>query len=217
MEELRGLDDTTTNESSELPWWRSPLNVSLAALLLLVAGFALGTFVPRGDDPTVHNSVDTGFLQDMRIHHEQAITMAVVYRSIASTGSRLDPLMSNIALEIMMDQGTETGRMVQLLRLFGESETNESDSTMAWMGHPLPMDMMPGLATDAQLTELRDSRGKDADRLFGTLMIAHHQGGIDMAKYAAARAANPEVRLLAKAIIKAQTGEIAELRKLTGG
>ena len=217
MEELRGLDDTTTNESSELLWWRSPLNVSLAALLLLVAGFALGTFVPRGDDPTVHNSVDTGFLQDMRIHHEQAITMAVVYRSIASTGSRLDPLMSNIALEIMMDQGTETGRMVQLLRLFGESETNESDSTMAWMGHPMPMDMMPGLATDAQLTELRDSRGKDADRLFGTLMIAHHQAGIDMAKYAAARAANPEVRLLAKAIIKAQTGEIAELRKLTGG
>jgi uncharacterized protein (DUF305 family) len=107
--------------------------------------------------------------------------------------------------------------MIQLLRLFGEAETNESDSTMAWMGHPMPMDMMPGLATDAQLTELRDSRGKDADRLFGTLMIAHHQGGIDMAKYAAARAANPEVRLLAKAIIKAQTGEIAELRKLTGG
>ena len=64
-----------------------------------------------------------GVLAGHRIHHEQAITMAVGYRSIASTGSRLDPLMSNIALEIMMDQGTETGRMVQLLRLFGESET----------------------------------------------------------------------------------------------
>ena len=208
---------TDAETTTALPWWRSPLNVSLVALLLVLAGFVLGTFIPRGDDPAVHNEVDTGFLQDMRIHHEQAIAMSVVYRSIASTGSRLDPTLSTIALEITMDQGMETGRMVQLLRLFGEAETNESSSVMAWMGHPMPLEEMPGLATDEQLNELRNARGNDADARFATLMVAHHEGGIEMARYALSHARNPEVKALAQSMIKAQTGEVAELRKLAAG
>ena len=203
-------------DTTPLPWWRSPLNITLAALLLVLSGFVLGTVIPRGDDPTVHNYVDTGFLQDMRIHHEQAIAMSVVYRSIASTGSKLDPLLSTIALEITMDQGMETGRMVQLLRLFGEAETNESDKVMGWMGHAMDLEMMPGLASDAQLNDLRNARGHDADTLFATLMIAHHEGGIHMAEFAADNARNPEVKALAAAMIKAQTGEITELKKLAG-
>jgi len=216
MSESRSDVNDTHEGTIALPWWRSPLNVSLLALLLVLAGFVLGTVIPRGDDPAVHNNVDTGFLQDMRIHHEQAIAMSVVYRSIASTGSRLDPMLSTIALEISMDQGMETGRMVQLLRLFGEAETNESSQVMGWMGHAMDLGMMPGLATDEQLNELRNARGKDADTLFGALMISHHEGGIHMAEYAAVHAKNPEVKALAKAMIKAQTGEIAELKKLTG-
>ena len=212
MSNSAGTDDGTT----VLPWWRSPLNMVLVALLLVTAGFALGTVVPRGDDPTVHNSVDTGFLQDMRIHHEQAITMAIVYRSIAATGTQLDPGLMTVALEVHMDQGVESGRIVQLLRLFGEAETNESSQVMGWMGHPMAMEMMPGLATDAQMLELKNARGADADRLFATLMIAHHEGGIDMARYAAEHGRNSEVRALAAAMIKAQTGEIAELNRLIG-
>jgi uncharacterized protein (DUF305 family) len=154
MSDSRSDNNDNREGTSALPWWRSPLNVSLMGLLLVLAGFVLGTVIPRGDDPTVHNNVDTGFLQDMRIHHEQAITMSIVYRSIASTGSRLDPLLSTIALEITMDQGMETGRMVQLLRLFGEAETNESTQVMGWMGHAMPLEKMPGLATDRQLTEM---------------------------------------------------------------
>lgn len=199
-----------------LPWWRSPLNIALAAVLLVVAGFALGTLLPRGDDPTAHNSVDTGFLQDMRIHHEQAVTMSIVYRSLASTGTDLDNLLQTVALEIQVDQAVESGRMVQLLRLFGEAETNETDTSMGWMGHSMPLDEMPGLATDADLAELRAARGSDADTLFATLMIAHHEGGVEMARYAVDHGRNPEVRAMARAIISSQTGEIAELKKTLG-
>jgi len=198
-----------------LPWWRSPLNVTLVAVLLVVAGFAIGTFMPRGDDPAVHNEVDTGFLQDMRIHHEQAITMAIVYRGIAAAGGEpLDTTLRTIALEIHMSQGVEVGRMVQLLRLFGAAETNESGQVMAWMGHAMPMEKMPGLASDADLERLHAARGAEADRLFATLMIAHHEGGVEMARYAAGRAANPEVRALAMSMIKGQTGEINELQSI---
>ncbi|MFM8554080.1 MAG: DUF305 domain-containing protein [Acidimicrobiales bacterium] len=204
-------------DDAPLPWWRSRLNVALAAALLVLAGFALGTLIPRGDDPTVHNAVDVGFLQDMRIHHEQAVTMAITYRSLASTGTDLDNLLQTIALEIQTHQSTEAGRMVQLLRLFGAPETNETTQVMGWMGHPMPMDSMPGLATDAQLDALYRARGAEADRLFATLMIAHHEGGIDMARFAAGNARNEEVRDLARAMVKAQTGEVAELRASLGG
>lgn len=198
-----------------MPWWRSPLNVTLLAVILVVAGFALGTFLPRGDDPTVHNQVDSGFLQDMRIHHEQAITMAIVYRGIAAADREpLDSTLRTIALEIHMSQGVEVGRIVQLLRLFGEAETNESGQVMAWMDHAMPMDKMPGLASDADLDRLHAARGAEADRLFATLMIAHHEGGVDMARYAAERAENPEVRALARSMVKGQTGEIDELRSI---
>lgn len=201
---------------SPLPWWQSRLNIGLAVVLLLVTGFAGGSLLPRGNDPTVHGRVDTGFLQDMRIHHEQAVTMAVVYRSIAATGSTLDQTLRTIALEIEIHQSTESGRMVQLLRLFGEAETNESTEVMGWMGHSMPMDTMPGLASDEDLALLRDARGAGADRLFARLMIAHHEGGIEMARYAAENGRNREVRALARSMIKAQTGEIAELRRILG-
>lgn len=208
--------DSPETTAAALPWWRNPVNVVLCAVALLVSGFALGTFVPRGDDPTVHNAVDTGFLQDMRLHHEQAVTMAIVYRSIAATGSVLDPDLQTIALEIHMEQGMETGRFVQLLRLFGEPESNESDQVMAWMGHSMPMDTMPGMATDEQLRSLRDARGAEADRLFATLMIAHHEGGVEMARHAVDHAKNPEVIAMARGMIKVQTGEIAELKRIAG-
>lgn len=37
------------------------------------------------------------------------------------------------------------------------------------------------MATPAQLDQMRSARGTDADRLFLTLMIAHHRGGVAMA------------------------------------
>ena len=199
-----------------LPWWRSPLNMTLVAFVLVVAGFMLGTFVPRGDDPAVHNDVDIGFLQDMRIHHEQAVTMAVVYRSLAATGTDLNDALQTLALEIQNHQSAETGRMVQLLRLFGAAETNESDRVMGWMGHAMAMDEMPGLASDAELDSLYRARGTEADRIFAELMIAHHEGGVHMAEFAAKNARNPEVRALAESMVKAQTGEVAELERALG-
>jgi uncharacterized protein (DUF305 family) len=188
----------------------------LAAALLVVAGFMLGTFMPRGDDPAVHNDVDTGFLQDMRIHHEQAVTMAVVYRSLAATGTDLNDALQTLALEIQNHQSAEAGRMVQLLRLFGAAETNESDRVMGWMGHTTAIDDMPGLASDAELDSLYKARGADADRIFAELMIAHHEGGVHMAEFAAENARNPEVRALAESMVKAQTGELAELERTLG-
>ena len=81
------------------------------------------------------------------------------------------------------------------------------------MGDPTPLEEMPGLATDEQMKQLQQSRGAVADALFARLMIAHHKGGVHMAGHAAMHGTNDEVRLMAEAMVKAQTGEIADLEK----
>ena len=76
---------------------------------------------------------------------------------------------------------------------------------------------MPGLASDADITKLLSSNGSDADKLFVALMIAHHQGGIHMAQYAADHANVSEVRRFAASMVSGQTGEINEMRALVPG
>ena len=195
-----------------LPWWRNPANIAIGTFGVVLLVFALGfTFGarPSTDD---HNDSDVGFLQDMRIHHEQALTMSLIYLQTQPTSS----VLQSIAYEIIMSQGTEIGRMVQLLRDFNEAETNETDQAMVWMGDPTPLEDMPGLATDEQMKQLQQSRGSAADKLFARLMIAHHKGGVHMAEHAAMHGTNDEVRLMAEAMVKAQTGEIADLEKQLG-
>jgi uncharacterized protein (DUF305 family) len=158
----------------------------------------------------VHNEVDTGFLQDMRVHHEQAVVMSLMYRSLAD----VDPGLQIVARTIVVGQNIEVGRMIQMLRTFGEQEAAPSDAlVMAWMGMPTEPDQMMGLATEDDLETLGRASGDEADRLFVELMVAHHEGGIHMAEYAAEHGEHPEVVAFAQSIVQGQSGEIAELRE----
>ena len=203
------VDDVTNEDTIVLPWWRNPLNISLLALAAALCVFAVGMHVGGRESSLDHNDIDTGFMQDMRIHHEQAVTMSIVYNGVAPTGNAL---LSSVAREIVVDQSTEAGRMVQLLRMFHESETNETETAMSWMGMPVSLHEMPGMASDAEMQALYEARGTEAHRLFATMMIAHHEGGVHMAEYVVAHGRNPEVVLLARGIIDSQNGEIKELR-----
>jgi uncharacterized protein (DUF305 family) len=63
------------------------------------------------------------------------------------------------------------------------------------------------------MNTLYKSRGTEADKIFATLMIAHHKGGLHMAEYAKAKAKNKEVIAFANSIIQSQESEIFELKK----
>ena len=148
----------------------------------------------------------------MRIHHEQAVTMSMVYLEASADGG--DKIMRLIAREIIINQGVENGRMVQLLRVFDRPEAGSGNQVMGWMGTPVELDDMPGYASETELQTLRRSTGADADKVFAELMIAHHEGGLHMAEYVRDNGRNDEVRALAASMIKGQSGEIAELREL---
>jgi uncharacterized protein (DUF305 family) len=193
-----------------LPWHRNPIN--LVAILLAVAVLAAGIGWLVGNNRALAdpNETDIGFLQDMRVHHEQAVQMALIYLDDEDRSFDL----SIVAREILVGQNIEIGRFIQLLRGFGESEVNETDIAMTWMGDPVPLDRMPGLATQDDLQALADASGAEADALFVQLMTAHHQGGIHMAEHAAEHAATSEVRLMASQMASGQAEEITEMARL---
>jgi uncharacterized protein (DUF305 family) len=190
-----------------LPWWQHPFNIAVlvvtAAILAGMVGWMVGESSGRPD----HNDVDTGFLQDMRVHHEQAVLMSFIYRSRPD----IDPGLSTVARGIIVGQSLEVGRMIQMLRTLGETEANETGTSMLWMSMLAEANQMPGIASDAELEELGKLEGRDADELFVKLMTRHHLGGIEMADFAVEHAEYDEVIKMAAGMSAGQRGEINEM------
>jgi uncharacterized protein (DUF305 family) len=61
--------------------------------------------------------------------------------------------------------------------------------------------------------ELANKTGDDFDKAFLEMMIAHHQGAIDMANLAPTRAKHEEIKTLSQEIITAQKKEISDMQQ----
>jgi uncharacterized protein (DUF305 family) len=207
-----GGDDGGADDDSDvvvLSWWQNPINIiTLLVGTALIAGMIGWLIADSAAEPDA-NDVDVGFLQDMRDHHDQAIQMSLIYLTRPDTA----PGLRTVARNVLVGQGVDIGRMIQLLRDLDAPEAADSDEAMAWMGMPTPRDQMLGMATEEQLQELGAASGADADRQFVDLMSAHHQGGIHMAEFAATEAANDEVREMAASMADSQAEEIIELQR----
>jgi uncharacterized protein (DUF305 family) len=202
--------DDDDDDEIVLPWWQHPVNiVALIVAAALIAGM-VGWLIASVGAESDANDVDIGFMQDMRIHHEQAVAMSFMFLDRPDT----EPGLRTVARSIVLGQGIDIGRMIQLLREAGAPEAATSDEAMAWMGMSTTHEAMPGMATTEQLDELVRSEGADADQLFVDLMVAHHEGGIHMSEYAAEHAGEAEVRHMADAMAHSQRDEIAELQGL---
>jgi uncharacterized protein (DUF305 family) len=212
--EAERLDTPAPDEDDDevvvLAWWHNPVNLVVIAIGLILVVGALGWVLGNNHAQPDPNDVDVGFLQDMHWHHDQAVQMALIY--LSDTG--IDPALRQEAQEILVGQNQEIGLMIQMLRDFGKPETNETDTGMAWMGDPHPLESMPGMASEVQLDALGQASGAAADQLFVQLMVAHHQGGIHMADHAAQHANESSVRDLARQISGGQAEEITEMQQL---
>ena len=197
-------------EAPVTPWWHSPWRLLALGAALLFLGLAAGYAFFGGASGSSANAVDVGFLQDMRAHHDQAVSMSFIY--LEKPVADQDPVLRSIAKTIIADQQFENGYMVGLLLDMGAEPANESGQAMGWMDAPVPLERMPGMATQQQLDELEAATGPAADQRFVELMSAHHEGGIHMAEQAAQHAGRPDVRLLAERMAANQRGEIIDLR-----
>lgn len=183
-----------------------PVLAALAAACLFLAG-SVGYLVGvRTSAPGAPSEADAGFLVDMIVHHEQAVELS----KIALSRPMPDGVRS-FALEVLSDQRYEIGVMEATLRGWGEPVVDGDRLVMGWMGHAVPEDEMPGLATPAEIEALADAdTPEEVASHWLRLMTVHHEGGIHMAEAAAARARDPFVRDLAVRIARNQRIEINE-------
>ena len=67
-------------------------------------------------------------------------------------------------------------------------------------------------AMNGMMYELSGKSGDEFDQAFLSEMIKHHEGAVEMANAALQSAAHDEIKVMAEAIIEAQTNEITQMR-----
>lgn len=147
-----------------------------------------------------HNDADVTFIKDMTPHHVSALAMAQLAPTRAENAE-----VKALAARIVSEQDPELNRMKEMATAWGVS-----------LDAPAPMSSGSGMSMDmggdeATLTPLK---GAAFDKAFLELMTAHHQGALPMAQAQLDGGENPQAKVLAEAIIKAQTAEIAEMKQL---
>ncbi|MFJ8074160.1 DUF305 domain-containing protein [Streptomyces sp. NPDC096176] len=147
------------------------------------------------------NSADFGYAQMMILHHEQAVEMTALVPGRAESTQ-----VKRLAERIAAAQKPEVDAMRGWLK------NNSGDAKAG--GHAHDHGAMPGMATAAQLKQLRAAKGGAFDELFLKLMITHHQGAITMASDVLSDGNNVLVEEMANDVIAQQTAEIGRMREM---
>ncbi|MFF8904800.1 DUF305 domain-containing protein [Streptomyces olivaceoviridis] len=200
--------------------WPSRLLIggSLTAVAVAVA-VVVALLWPAGADTTAmpsQDSVDAGFARDMSIHHQQAVELSFIVRD--RTG---DEDVRRLAYDVINTQANQRGMLLGWLDAWDLPKSSQ-EPPMSWMDHGMggmagmkdmdykPHDgsLMPGMATNTQMDQLRRAGGKQAEILYLQLLTAHHKGGIAMSRAAAEMAETEQVRRLAQGMADSQTAEM---------
>ena len=118
-----------------------------------------------------YTKADVNFLQGMIVHHDQAVLMSRLAEDRTNNKTIID-----LAKRIESSQIDEINFMQSWLK-----ERNENTSHNDHHNHHMHMKMM-GMASEKQLKDLENSKSTKFDRLFLSLMIAHHDGALEMVK-----------------------------------
>jgi uncharacterized protein (DUF305 family) len=167
---------------------------------------ATSSYGPAATGP--HNSADITFVTGMIPHHAQAVEMATMALSQASSAQ-----VKTLATAIKGEQDPEINTMSGWLTGWGQKVP--AGSSMAGMGgmggsHA----SMNGMMSGSEMQQLGQASGAAFDRLWVQMMTKHHQGAVEMAKSELSMGQNAEAKALAMNIVKAQTAEIATMTAL---
>ena len=130
-----------------------------------------------------YSTDDVRFMQDMILHHGQAVEMANLVADRTNT-----PEVIAVAGRINASQADEIVFMQGWLRERGQSAPTpmaaHGGQAMDHSAHAAhgaaPAHRMAGMATPEQMAALAAAEGAEFDRQFLTLMIAHHEGAVKM-------------------------------------
>ncbi|MFH8367413.1 DUF305 domain-containing protein [Streptomyces sp. NPDC018031] len=158
------------------------------------------------DGKGAHNAADVAFAQGMIPHHRQAVEMADLAATRASSAQ-----VKKLAAEIKQAQDPEIRTMSGWLKSWGE-EVPAADSGADHSAHH----GMPGMMTAADMEKLERASGAAFDTAFLELMVKHHQGAVEMAGTEKSKGAHQGAKALAGRIITTQNAEITRMDTLLG-
>ncbi|MFE9094329.1 DUF305 domain-containing protein [Streptomyces sp. NPDC007264] len=188
--------------------------ISGAAAAVLVAVGAVTYAVAEDTRSTPHTphaptagSADAGFARDMAVHHQQAVEMSYIVRDRTRNEE-----VRRLAYDIAQTQANQRGMLLGWLDLWGLPKVSP-DPPMTWMGMGGMASgkdgaLMPGMATDAEMTKLNTLGGRQAEIFYLQLMTDHHKGGIHMAEGCADLCTVGVEKRLARGMADAQRSEI---------
>lgn len=194
--------DTGSRRLLERTWVPIGIGALLGVVVLAAAWFLYQAWPkPPGDE-----SADVNFLRDMAVHHDQAVTMGLIMMDRTEDDSLLA-----VSTDIVLTQTSQIGIMQGWLDRWDYTLVSRNPH-MEWMGHPVD-GLMPGMATQEEIEQLRTLPTLEAEILFCQLMIRHHAAGIEMAQAALDRVDDAEIRQFAEAVIAGQFAEIQALQE----
>ena len=186
----------------------------VTAVVVGVVAYSLGRMSAPGSPAPGSTGAEAGFARDMQVHHIQGVEMAMIIRD-RTEGEDVRLL----AYDIATTQGHQAGQLYGWLAEWRLRQAG-SKPPMTWMMRPGRSGeegdheahgmgaLMPGMATRAQMVGLSAASGVEAERLFLSLMIAHHQGALEMAEAVLDRTDHPGVLTFADAVLVSQSSEI---------
>lgn len=157
-----------------------------------------------------HNDADVTFLQDMIVHHAQAIVMSDLVK-----GRLEDTQVSGIARRIRAEQKPEMKGMAATLTSWGEKVPIEATNpTLGSRAGHSKHAKMPGMATQEQLDALSSAKGADVDRLYLDLMTKHHEGALTMCKTLGDKGSDERTSELGDEITVVQQKQIDQMKAM---
>jgi uncharacterized protein (DUF305 family) len=201
----------------------SQLLIAVALAAVLAAGAVTAVLLwPASSTASAtpaQDSVDAGFARDMAIHHQQAVELSFIVRDRTS-----DEDIRRLAYDVINTQANQRGMLLGWLEAWDLPKSSQQPP-MSWVNHgtgsmagmkgmqgmdykPHDGSLMPGMATNTQMNQLRKASGKQAEIVYLRLLTAHHRGGIAMSEAAAEMAKTEQVRQLAQSIVDSQEAEM---------
>jgi uncharacterized protein (DUF305 family) len=181
------------------------LTALIVAVTLALAGCGSNDTTGSSAGTGGHNQQDVAFATDMIPHHLQAVQMAEMAQTQASSDD-----VKTLADQIKAAQGPEIDTMTKWLKSWGEDVPDESMGGMD-MGSN---DSMPGMMSAQVMSDLAAAQGAEFDTMWLRSMITHHEGAVQMADTEIADGKDSDAIALAKSIKVAQTTEIATMKQL---
>ncbi|MDP9380474.1 MAG: DUF305 domain-containing protein, partial [Chloroflexota bacterium] len=175
--------------------WAGLLAGALAVLGVVAALGESGREIPWPFVGEQTRSYDASFMRRMAAHHEVGVEMA---RLAADRAESED--LRTLGRMMVAEQEMEIGILRRWWRSWYEGElpvpTHEEHSAM------------PGMPPPGAIEQLSRLSGPQFDRRFKELMIAHHEGAVEMSNEAWGRSGQPHLWLLANQIRLAQGRQV---------